>query len=94
MENYDSNGIEMSDKIDIIITCCHKLADLLKDPTIGGTKELTSDKRTAVREEAYDELLICLDVLAASAQFNNGFFDVINIATKYKLNSLSAINNQ
>ncbi len=83
MENIAS--LETGDKIDIIINCCHKLAELLKDPTEAGTKELSSDKRTAIREETYDELLICLDVLASCAQFNNGFFDVINIAGKYKL---------
>ena len=77
---YDNNS-----KIELIINACHKLADVLKDPTEGGTKELTAEARNAMREDAHESLLICIDVLAASAEFNHGFFDVLNIASKYKI---------
>jgi len=78
------------DKIDFVIEVCHKLADILKDPTHGGTRELTAEARTTAREEAHDELLACLDVLAACVQYHQGFSDVISIARKYKVNSIES----
>lgn len=83
----DSNpNIEDDDKIELIVNICHKLAAILKDPTESGKKDLSADLRTQAREEAHDELLTCVDVLASFAQFNHGFFDVLNIAGKYKHN--------
>lgn len=83
MENCQN--VSDSDKIDLIVAACNRLADILKDPTDGGKKDLSADSRNSCREDAYDDLLICIDVLAASAQFNHGFFDVINIASKHKI---------
>lgn len=80
------NNIDDSDKIEVITNLCQLLADILKDPTHGGKKELSADGRQAARESAHDELLTTIDVLAASAHFNQGFFDVLNIVSKYKEN--------
>jgi len=76
--------LENDDKIALIVDTCHKCADVLKDPTVGGTVELTAEKRNEAREEAYEELITCIDVLAAAAEYHNGFFDILNIANKYK----------
>jgi hypothetical protein len=76
-----------TDKIALIVDTCHKCADVLKDPTLGGTIELHADKRKSARDDAYDELTTCIDVLAAAVEYHNGFFDVINIANKYKTSS-------
>ncbi len=73
------------DKLDILISVCQKCADLLKDPTEGGTVELTGDKRTEVREAAHDDLLTAVDTLAAAARYNVGFFCVLNIASRLKI---------
>ncbi len=72
------------DKIEIIVGLCHKLSGILKDPTDAGKKEMNAEARTQLREESYEDLLTCVDVLASCAQFNHGFFDVLNIANKYK----------
>ena len=73
MENQES-------KIDFLIEVCHKLAELLKDPTQG--KEMTAEIRAQIREDSYNHLLECIDLLGLSAHFNDGIFDIINIANK------------
>lgn len=79
------SGEDIGDKIELIVSLCHKLSDILKDPTEAGAKELPADKRSELREEAHDELLICINVLANCAHYYHGFFDVVNIASKYKV---------
>lgn len=80
MEHIDNES-----KIDLITTVSHKCADILKDPTLGGARELSAEARTIAREDAYDDLLTCIDSLAAIASFNEGFFDIVNIASKLKI---------
>lgn len=79
--------LENEDKITLIVETCHKCASVLKDPTVGGSIEMTAEKRNEAREEAYDEITTCIDVLAAAIEYHNGFFDVVNIANKYKNHS-------
>lgn len=73
MENQES-------KIDFLIEVCHKLADLLKDPTEG--KEMPAEIRAQVREKTLTHLHDCIDLLGLSAHFNDGLFDIINITSK------------
>lgn len=74
-------------KIELIVAVCNKCALLLKDPTEGsGAEKMPPDVRARAREDAYENLTICIDTLAAIATFNEGFFDVVNIASKLKLN--------
>jgi hypothetical protein len=74
--------MDIEDKIELIANTCRELASLLRDPTRGGTVSMSSDERNAAREELHDELQICIDTLAAGAEFHNGIFDVISIANK------------
>jgi hypothetical protein len=74
--------MEVEDKIELIANTCRELAELLRDPTKGGTVTLSSEQRVAYRDEIHEELQICIDTLAAGAEFNHGIFDVINIANK------------
>jgi hypothetical protein len=77
------DGIDSTDKIAIIVDTCHKCADMLKDPTQG--KDMSAEARKIARDDAYDELITCIDVLAACVEYHNGFFDVVSIANKYKV---------
>jgi len=81
---YQKMELENEDKIALIVDTCHKCAGVLKDPTQYAGKEMTAEKRNETREEAYEELITCIDVLAAAVEYHNGFFDVLNIANKYK----------
>ena len=83
----DEMNLELSedDKLDILVSVCQKCADLLKDPTEGGTIELTSEKRTEVRELAHDDLIIVVDTIASAARYNTGFFTVLSIASRLKI---------
>jgi hypothetical protein len=81
----DTLNIDNNSKIDVIVMVCHKCADILKDPTFGGTKELTSEARTHARESAYEDIVTAVETLAAIANFNEGFFDIVNIANKLKI---------
>jgi len=74
--------MEIEDKIELIANTARELADLLRDPTKGGTVTMTTEQRNAAREEIHDELHVCIDTLAAGAEFHNGIFEVINIANK------------
>lgn len=74
-------------KIDLMISVSHKCANILKDPTLGGSKELSAEARTSAREEAYEDLLTCIDCLAGIATFNEDFYDVVNIAKKIKIDA-------
>lgn len=80
--------MDSEDKIELIIQVCHKCADILKDPTEGGSKDLSAELRTQAREDAYDDLMTAIDTLASCAQYHDGFFDIINIASKLKLNNV------
>lgn len=73
---------ETQDKIELVANTCRELADLLRDPTKGGAISMTSEARNAAREEIHEELHICIDTLAAGAEFHNGIFDVLSIANK------------
>lgn len=75
----------IDDKIELIVNVCHKCADMLKDPTNAGRCDMSADKRAEAREAAYDDLLVAIDALAACAQYHNGFFDVLNIANRLKI---------
>ncbi len=72
----------MEDRIELIASTCRELADLLKDPTKGGTISMTGEERNTARDEIHDELHICIDTLAAGAEFHHGIFEVISIANK------------
>lgn len=74
--------MDVEDKITLIADTTRELASLLKDPTKGGSIQLTSEQRNEAREELYEELCICIDTLAAGAEFHHGIFDVISIANK------------
>lgn len=76
--------MEQADKIELIVDVCEKCANILKDPTLGGTVELSADARAKQREDAYDDLLVSVQTLAAIAEFNHSFYDVLNIAEKFK----------
>lgn len=78
--------MELAEKIELIVDVCHKCADILKDPTHGGSLQLDADSRAKNREDAYDNLMVSINVLANIAEFNHGFFDVINIANSLKIN--------
>ena len=78
--------MQMDDKIDLIVGVCHKCADIMKDPK-GNKTDMSAEARNAAREEAYDDLLIAIDALAACAHYHNGFFDVLNIASKLKIDA-------
>jgi hypothetical protein len=77
--------MECDDKIELIIGVCHRCADILKDPTSGGKAEMSADLRAGAREDAYNNLLTAIDALAACAQYHNGFYDVLSIASKLKI---------
>jgi hypothetical protein len=79
--------ISSDSKIDLIILVAQKCADILKDPTFGGTKDLSSEARTNAREEAYEDLLNSINCLGELATFNEEFFDVVNIANKLKIDA-------
>lgn len=85
--------MEHEDKIDMIVGVIARLADIMKDPTDGGKTSASADDRTRMREEAHDELIVCVDVLAAGAQFNSGIFDVISIANKYGIKEAAKQSN-
>lgn len=72
-------------KIQLIVAVCHKCADILKDPTESGQRDLSAEARSTARENAYDDLLVGIDTLSAIASFNEGFFDIVNIASRLKL---------
>jgi len=76
--------LDTDSKLDLIIAVCHKCADIMKDPCCGKA-DMNADARTKAREEAYDDLLIAIDTLAANCSYNSGIFDVINIASKLKI---------
>lgn len=78
---------ETGDKIDLIVTVCGRLADILKDPTEGGAhKEMSSEARNTARADAHYDLTKCIDTLASCASFHYGYFDVVNIAHKLQIN--------
>lgn len=79
--------MELSEKIELISETCRCLADLLKDPTKGGSESLTSEQRTELREEVHGELILCIDTLAAAAEFHSGISEIVNIAAKRLGNS-------
>lgn len=74
--------MEIEDKIEFVASTCRELADLLKDPTKDGALTLSSDQRNAAREEICDDLHVCIDTLAAGAEFHDGVFAVLSIANK------------
>jgi hypothetical protein len=74
--------MESEDRIQIISDVCEKCANILKDPTHGGKLDLDSNARTQAREDAYEDLMTAINTLCAVAEYNEGFFDVVNIAKK------------
>lgn len=74
--------MDVEDKIELIATTARGLAELLKDPTKGGTVQMTSELRNEAREELYEDLCVCIDTLASGAEFHHGIFAVISIANK------------
>lgn len=77
--------MQSDDKIELIVAICHKCADMLKDPTCGGKSEMSADARNNAREDAHDDLLTAIDALAACAQYHTEFYNVLNIASKLKI---------
>jgi hypothetical protein len=77
------------DKVEIIVNTAKKCADLLKDPTQGGKKTLEAEARTQIREEAYDDLIRCIDTLTTFADLWCNFSDIIDIHNK--LNTINDI---
>lgn len=78
MQNQDTDQ-----KIEIIVALCHKLADLLKDPAAAtAATSLDAEARAKIREDAYEDLLTCVDALALIAQYSESHFSVLNIAAR------------
>lgn len=87
MENANAMNVDDNDKIDLLVSICGRLADILKDPTEGGTrKDMSAEARSEARTHAHDDLLGCVDTLASFAQFYHGYFEALNIASKLHLN--------
>lgn len=79
--------LDTGDKIDIIVTVCGRLAADLKDPTAGGShKDQSAEWRKEVRDYSHDDLIKCIDTLAAAAHFHHGFFDILDIAQRLHIN--------
>lgn len=74
------------ERIDNIVAVSHKLAELLKDPTTGmdhiAKKEMSPDARREARDAAHDDLITCIDTLAAAGHYHEGYLEVINIAQR------------
>ena len=73
------------DKITLLTNVCHKLAELLKDPTCG--KEMAPEARAALRSEAFENLTSAIDTLSLAAQLNEDYYDIVNIAVKLNVKS-------
>jgi hypothetical protein len=80
-------------KMDLLTTVAHKCADLLKDPTLGGKKDLSAEDRTIAREEAYEHLIYCLDCFTEFVSFHEDYYEIFNIAKKLKID-LNSENNE
>jgi len=78
---------ESESKVDLVINVAQKCADVLKDPTLGGTKELSAEARSEEREKAYEDLTLCLNALGGLALFHEDFFDIISIANKLEVDA-------
>lgn len=70
------------DKIEMCTEVGKKIADVLKDPTKG--KDMPADERNRRRAEAYDDIITCIDVLAAFASSADGLLDIMQLREKYK----------
>ena len=74
------------ERIENTVTVSHKLADLLRDPTAGldheAKKAMSAEARKEARDGAYDDLMTCIDTLAAAGHFHDGYLEVINIAQR------------
>lgn len=77
----------MDSKVEIIVAVCEACANLLLDPTNGGVVTLSGDDRAKARETAHTDLMLAVDTLAANATFNEGYYEVLNIAAKLNINA-------
>lgn len=88
MEDTTTNQLDTGDKIDLIVTVCGRLADILKDPTEGGQhKDMSSESRNQARADAHYDLTKCIDTLSSCASFCHGFCDILSIAQKLHINN-------
>ena len=79
--------INNEDRIDITLNVCKELAHRLLDPTLvnGDKITLTPEERNEHRQDYYESLNSSMELLALFSEMENGFFNVLNIVTKYKL---------
>lgn len=80
-------NLENFDKLDIIVNATKKCAELLKDPTLNGKRQLEAQQRNEIREESYNDLMRCIDILTSYADLFFGFSDIIDIHNKLNINN-------
>jgi len=85
-------NLENFDKLEIIVNVTKKCAELLKDPTLNGKRQLEATQRNEIREEYYTDLIRCIDILSIYGDLYSGFNDIIDIHNK--LNSNNDITKQ
>lgn len=71
-------------RIELLVNLAHNLAELLKDPTLGGKKEMTAEQRNLARESAYTNLLTTIDGLESAAYFQSAINDCFVISEEIK----------
>lgn len=70
------------DKIEICTEVGKRIANILKDPTNG--KDMPAEERNRKRAEAHDDIITCIEVLAAFASSADGLLDIMQLREKYK----------
>jgi hypothetical protein len=82
MDPADITSADDDSKIDFIVEIATQVADLLRDPTLGGQREIKGDERNTLRESYHEDLTTCINALASCAHYHTGIFDIISIASK------------
>lgn len=79
--------ISNEDRIDITLNVCKELSNRLLDPTLvnGSRVTLSPEERNTQRQEYHDSLIASMELLALFSEMENGFFNVLNIVSKYQL---------
>lgn len=78
---------DISNTVDTLVECAHKTIEVLKDPTSAGKVQLSADERNTAREEAADNLSLCIDAMESLIKYFLASGEVkatmANIAAKY-----------
>ena len=69
----------MEAHFEILFEACRKLADVLKDPTNEGAKQLDADSRHKAREDAHANMYDILDALEGALDFTHAVTLAVNI---------------